>query len=245
MTVAVIVTAAGSGTRLGFGTPKALVPLAGRPILSWALDGVASASVCDLLVVTAPASLLDDVRALVPNGSLCVAGGATRQESVANAIAVLPPEVEFVLVHDAARALTPPEVFQRVVGALREGMDAVVPVLPVTDTIKEAGDPGDAARPRAAAPPPAASLSGGGTSGPEPVIGTVDRTRLRAVQTPQGFERHLLERAHGAGGDALTDDAGLVEAIGEAVWMVPGSELALKITTPFDLELAEFLAARR
>ncbi|MDO5496124.1 MAG: 2-C-methyl-D-erythritol 4-phosphate cytidylyltransferase, partial [bacterium] len=140
MTVAVIVTAAGSGTRLGHVLPKALVPLAGRPVLEWAVEGVAASGVCDVLVVTAPATMLSEVSALVPADAICVAGGATRQESVANALAALPEGVEFVLVHDAARALTPPEVFERVVAALREGRAAVVPALRVTDTIKQVSD---------------------------------------------------------------------------------------------------------
>lgn len=252
MAVAVIVTAAGSGTRLGHALPKALVPLHGRPILTWAVDGVTTSGVCDLLVVTAPPDMLDDVRGLVPESAVCVAGGATRQESVAGAIAVLPPEVDLVLVHDAARALTPPGVFRDVVGALRDGCDAVVPALPVTDTIKQVTTAGAALRtdralgtgstPAVGGAPHAGGTSGvGGVPGREKVAATIDRGNLRAVQTPQGFERHLLERAHASGGDSLTDDAGLVEALGEPVWLITGSDLALKITTPWDLQLAEYL----
>lgn len=219
-------TAAGSGTRLGHTLPKALVPLAGRPILAHALEAVAQSGVADIVVVTVPPPLLSDARHLSPHATF-VAGGATRQESVANALSVLPPETEIVLVHDAARPLTPPEVFQRVVEAVRGGAGAVVPALPVTDTIKQ-GEPAG-----------------------QRVTGTVDRTNLFAVATPQGFRYSLLVAAHAAGaeraagGVGATDDAGLVEALGEQVWLVPGSPLGLKITTPWDLEIAEYLATRR
>ncbi|MGW5670454.1 IspD/TarI family cytidylyltransferase, partial [Micromonospora sp. NPDC003776] len=117
-----------------------------------------------------------------------------------------------------ARALTPPELVESVAEAVRSGHRAVIPVLPVVDTIKEV-DAG------------------------ERVLGTVDRGALRAVQTPQGFRRSVLAAAHEAAGDSLTDDAGLVEKQGLPVVCVPGSELALKITRPFDLALAEHLLA--
>ena len=145
-----------------------------------------------------------------------VAGGATRQESVAAALAAAPPDLSVVLVHDAARALTPPEVVERVAAAVRAGHPAVIPVLPVIDTIK-AVDADDAVR------------------------ATVDRAALRAVQTPQGFRRDVLAAAHANAVDAATDDAGLVEALGVRVSCVPGSPHALKITQPFDLAVAELL----
>ncbi len=147
-----------------------------------------------------------------------VPGGAERQASVAAALAAVPAGPTIVLVHDAARALTPPELVESVAAAVRGGRDAVIPVLPVVDTIKEVG-------------------------ADEVVLGTVDRSALRAVQTPQGFRRAVLSAAHAAAGDSLTDDAGLVEKQGVAVSCVPGSEYALKITRPFDLALAEHLLA--
>lgn len=159
-----------------------------------------------------------------------VPGGTTRQASVAAGVAALGPEVDVVLVHDAARCLTPPALVRAVERAVRSGHRAVVPGLPVADTIKETA-PGDdeALRVRA----------------------TLDRGVLRAVQTPQGFDRALLEQAHaaaaGRGADEATaaaDDASLVELLGEPVWVVPGDPLALKITTPTDLALAEVLLAR-
>ncbi|GFJ90904.1 hypothetical protein Prum_045460 [Phytohabitans rumicis] len=145
-----------------------------------------------------------------------VPGGADRQESVAAALAAVPAGAEIILVHDAARALAPPELVESVAAAVRAGNDAVIPVLPVVDTVKEIGADGV-------------------------VLGTVDRSALRAVQTPQGFRRAVLEAAHAASSDALTDDAGLVEKQGVPVACVPGHTHALKITTPFDLVVAEAL----
>jgi 2-C-methyl-D-erythritol 4-phosphate cytidylyltransferase len=171
-----------------------------------------------LIVVAAPAAEVEAVRALLgPIAPVTVVpGGAERQQSVARALTAVPNDVEIVLVHDAARALTPPELVESVAAAVRGGLPAVIPVLPVVDTVKEVG-PG------------------------EIVLGTVDRTALRSVQTPQGFRHSVLAAAHAAGGDALTDDAGLVEKAGVEVTCVPGSELAMKITRPLDLILAEAL----
>jgi 2-C-methyl-D-erythritol 4-phosphate cytidylyltransferase len=169
-------------------------------------------------VVAAPAADVEAVRALLAPVApvTVVAGGAERQESVALALAAVPDDVEIVLVHDAARALTPPRLVESVAAAVREGRPAVIPVLPVVDTIKEVG-PG------------------------ELVLGTVDRSVLRSVQTPQGFRREVLVAAHAVAADPLTDDAGLVEKAGLPVTCVPGSELAMKITRPLDLVLAEAL----
>jgi len=144
-----------------------------------------------------------------------VTGGANRTESVAQALQALAGNPEFVLVHDAARALTPPELIARVVGALRTGDGAVVPALPVSDTIK--------------------AVDANGT-----VLGTPERAGLRAVQTPQGFARDLLVRAYQHAGSAeFTDDASLVEHLGGQVQVVEGDPLAFKITTRLDLLLAE------
>jgi 2-C-methyl-D-erythritol 4-phosphate cytidylyltransferase len=141
-----------------------------------------------------------------------VAGGAERGHSVAAGIAALPSGIGVVLVHDAARCLTPADVFERVIAAVRQGAGAVVPGVPVIDTIKQVDDSGW-------------------------VIGTPDRSGLRAIQTPQGFRRDLLERAHAAS-SAATDDAALVERLGEKVLVVDGDPRALKITGPADLEAA-------
>ncbi|NES31400.1 2-C-methyl-D-erythritol 4-phosphate cytidylyltransferase [Micromonospora terminaliae] len=218
--VAVLVPAAGAGVRLGPGAPKALRPLAGEPLLVHAVRRIAAAPSVHTIVVAAPAADVEAVRGmLAPVAPVTVVpGGAERQASVAAALAAVPGGPEIVLVHDAARALTPPELVESVAAAVRGGHDAVIPVLPVVDTVKEV-DAG------------------------ERVLGTVDRAALRAVQTPQGFRRSVLTAAHEAAGDPLTDDAGLVEKMGVPVVCVPGSELALKITRPFDLALAEHLLA--
>ncbi|MEV4809274.1 2-C-methyl-D-erythritol 4-phosphate cytidylyltransferase [Micromonospora avicenniae] len=218
--VAVLVPAAGAGVRLGPGRPKALRLLAGEPLLVHAVRRLAAARSVHTIVVAAPVAEVEAVRELLaPVAPVTVVpGGAERQESVAAALAAVPPGPEIVLVHDAARALTPPELVEAVAAAVRAGQPAVIPVLPVVDTIKEVG-------------------------AEEVVLGTVDRSALRAVQTPQGFRRSVLTAAHAAAGDALTDDAGLVEKQGVPVSCVPGSEYALKITRPFDLALAEHLLA--
>ncbi|WP_405429195.1 2-C-methyl-D-erythritol 4-phosphate cytidylyltransferase [Micromonospora sp. NBC_00617] len=218
--VAVLVPAAGAGVRLGPGRPKALRLLAGEPLLVHAVRRLAAAASVHTIVVAAPAAEVVGVRELLAPVApvIVVPGGAERQASVAAALAAVPAGPTIILVHDAARALTPPELVESVAAAVRGGRAAVIPVLPVVDTIKEVG-------------------------ADEVVLGTVDRAALRAVQTPQGFRRSVLTAAHAAAGDPLTDDAGLVEKQGIAVSCVPGSEYALKITRPFDLALAEHLLA--
>ena len=230
---AVIVPAAGRGERLGPGAPKALRSLGGVPMLVHAVRALASARAVDLVVVAAPEDGVDDVTALLAEhglldsapgraGALVVAGGDTRQESVARALHLLPDDVDVVLVHDAARPLVPVSLVDAVAAAVRGGADAVVPGLPVSDTIKSV----DAA---------------------DVVSATLDRGALRAVQTPQGFRRATLTEAHAAADpDApATDDAGLVERLGGKVVVVPGDEEAFKVTRPLDLVLAEAVLARR
>ncbi|MBO0610965.1 2-C-methyl-D-erythritol 4-phosphate cytidylyltransferase [Myceligenerans salitolerans] len=228
MTTLAILTAAGSGARLGRHLPKALVELGGVPLVLHAARRLAASRVVDALVVTAPdgsgdvvARTLADPAVTVP--VTVVDGGPTRQASVAAGLAAAGTGHDVVIVHDAARPLVPPDLVQRVVAAVRAGHDAVVPGLPVTDTVKQVAPGGDA----------------------ELVLSTPDRAGLRAVQTPQGFTRDLLERAHKAGqdrsgseADAATDDAGLVEALGEPVHMVRGDAAAAKITTERDLRIA-------
>lgn len=146
-----------------------------------------------------------------------VPGGSERSDSVLLGLQALPADVPVVLVHDAARALTPTEVFDRVVAAVRSGHAAVTPAVPVTDTIKQVAVAAD---------------------GAETVRATLPRSTLRAVQTPQGFRRETLERAHAQVRHAVTDDCGMVEALGEPVHVVPGDPRAMKITTPGDLRVA-------
>jgi 2-C-methyl-D-erythritol 4-phosphate cytidylyltransferase len=230
---AAVVPAAGRGERLGPGAPKALRLLGGVPLLVHAVRALATARSVDLVVVAAPEDGVDEVRALLAEhglvdsgpgraGTVVVAGGDTRQDSVARALLALPDDVDVVLVHDAARPLAPVSLVDAVAAAVRSGADAVVPGLPVADTIKAVDEHGT-------------------------VTATVDRGPLRAVQTPQGFRRRLLAEAHAAGDpDApATDDAGLVEALGGTVLVVPGDEEAFKVTRPLDLVLAEAVLARR
>lgn len=220
MTVGVVVPAAGAGTRLGPGAPKALRLLAGEPLLVHAVRRLRACPSVGAVVVAAPADAVAQVRALLDlYGVTVVAGGAERQDSVAAGLAALPPECDLVLVHDAARALVPVGVVEAVVAALRAGAEAVVPVLPVADTVKRV------------------DVSGA-------VVETVPREDLRVVQTPQGFRRDVLERAH-AGTVPVTDDATLVERLGVTVRTVPGDPEALKVTTPFDLAVAEAVFASR
>ena len=219
MTVAAIVPAAGSGVRMGGGIPKALLTLAGEPLLVHAVRGLRAATRIGLIVVAAPADRVAEVAGLLTSYDvLVVAGGAERQDSVRLALAALPAEVDLVLVHDAARALTPAAVTDAVLDALQSGADAVVPVLPVADTVKRVAG--------------------------ETVLETVDRADLRAVQTPQGFRRDVLTAAH-ADTTPATDDAALVERLGRTVVTVPGSEEALKVTRPFDLLVAEAVLRSR
>lgn len=209
------------------------MPLGGQPILAHALRGVLGCAEVDAIVVVAPVGCLAEVArvtaAVVARerqpGPLVdvVAGGDERSHSVQRGLAALPEHtpdgaVDVVLVHDAARALTPSAVFDRVIEAVREGHSAVVPAMPVVDTIKTV-------RPQ---PAPA----------PEPVVATLDRLSLRAVQTPQGFARETLRAAHAGAAAVATDDAGLVEASGGTVHTVLGDARSLKITTPHDLDLA-------
>jgi 2-C-methyl-D-erythritol 4-phosphate cytidylyltransferase len=249
MSTLAILTAAGSGTRLGRDLPKALVELDGVPLVLHAARRLAASGVVDRLVVTAPAGAAPGVRDLLTTDPLVglplevVDGGATRQASVAAGLARAGDDVDVVLVHDAARPFAPGALVRRVVAAVRAGHAAVVPGLPVVDTIKTVSG-GD----RQAT---SAQGSGAGAVSVEAVTGTPERAVLRAVQTPQGFDRDLLVRAHAAGAAraaaddlAATDDAGLVEALGERVVLVPGDEAAMKITTERDMHLAALYAGQ-
>lgn len=214
-TVVAVVPAAGSGERLGAGIPKAFCEVAGRSLLDRAVAGLLDSSVVDHVVAAVPAARVDEAKRVLGERATVVAGGADRTTSVRLALAALAGDPEFVLVHDAARALTPPALIVRVVEALRAGHAAVVPALPLHDTIK--------------------AVDANGV-----VLGTPERAGLRAVQTPQGFGRELLLRAYQRAGSAqFTDDASLVEHVGGQVQVVDGDPLAFKITTRLDLLLAE------
>ncbi len=225
--VAVIVVAAGSGTRLGHAEPKAFVPLGGKPMLSHALDGVFAVREAMQLIVVAPDAELERARAIVAASAgpavgytNVVVGGASRQLSVAAGLAAVAPGVGVVLVHDAARALTPSGQFEAVIAAVRSSSAGVIPALPVVDTIKRVDANGL-------------------------VQETVDRSELAAVQTPQGFVRAELDEAYAAPSADFTDDAALLQSFGHSVGTVAGDERAFKITTPWDLARAERLLAER
>lgn len=221
--IAIIVVAAGSGTRLDAGAPKALVGIDAHSILRHALDGVFAAGPAQVIVV-APAGYEGDALAELEAAAgdrrdlgRVVTGGATRQQSVAAGLDALWGDVTTVLVHDAARALTPSSQIDAVARSVtaREG---VVPALPVVDTLKKVAD---------------------GT-----VVAAVDRSELAAAQTPQGFPRAALEEAYAqalSAGTEYTDDAALFAAAGHTVRHIDGSARAFKITTPDDLDRARHL----
>ncbi|WCM55221.1 2-C-methyl-D-erythritol 4-phosphate cytidylyltransferase [Microbacterium sp. EF45047] len=222
-TTAIIVVAAGSGTRLGADAPKAFVGIDSRSILRHALDGVFAAAPMQVVVV-APAGYEGEAEAELRAAAgdradlgRVVTGGATRQQSVAAGLRALWGDVTTVLVHDAARALTPPAQIDAVAEAVT-GQAGVIPALPVVDTLKR-------------------------VDGAE-VVAAVDRSELAAAQTPQGFPRRALEEAYAqaaASGTDHTDDAALYAAAGHPVRRIPGSERAFKITTLADLERARHL----
>jgi 2-C-methyl-D-erythritol 4-phosphate cytidylyltransferase/2-C-methyl-D-erythritol 2,4-cyclodiphosphate synthase len=222
--IAVIVVAAGSGTRLAAGLPKAFVGIDEHSILRHALARVFEGPHAQVVVV-APEGREGDALtdAIAAAGDLrdlvcVVTGGASRQASVAAGLDALWGDVEVVLVHDAARALTPPVVFERVIAGVDGGGAGAIPVLPVIDTIKRVE--GDR------------------------IVAAVDRSELSAAQTPQGFRRDLLEAAYRAADHEFTDDAALMAAAGHSVSVVEGDALAFKITTAADLERARSIVAR-
>lgn len=221
--VGVIVVAAGSGTRLGADKPKAFVDLAGRTVLERSLFSVFGMQREAQVVVVAPADLLAEAEAIAARAAgaaaasvSVVAGGDTRQQSVARGLAGLGESVRIVLVHDAARALTPAAVFDAVVTGVAQTGSGIVPGLAVQDTVKRVDDD-------------------------ETVVETVDRSELRSVQTPQGFPRAALADAYADASIEHTDDAALFAAAGHTVSVIDGDPASFKITTPWDLRRAEGL----
>lgn len=224
---AIIIVAAGSGQRLGAERPKAFVAVAGRSILEHCLDGVFGMHEAAQVIVVAPAALVPEAEEIAFRAAgaahdyvSVVSGGATRQESVHAGLGLLLDSVQTVLVHDAARALATSDHLERVAMLVEQTSGGVVPGLAVADTIKS-------------------------VDADNAITGTVDRSALRAVQTPQGFPREQLLTAYAAGGDDHTDDAALCAAHGFASIVVEGDPLAFKITTPWDLQRAERLLAER
>ena len=210
---AAIIAGAGMGHRLGAEIPKALIQIQGITLLERAF--ISLSKVVDEIVITAPAGYEEQFKAIVGQSAEVVTGGVLRSDSIRVALKALSPSVESVLIHDAARALASSALAAKVLDELRSGQSAVIPVLKVIDTIKEIDRDGF-------------------------VRATPDRSSLVAAQTPQGFNRQVLERAHSASDDA-TDDAALVEAIGVKVKTIEGEASAFKITTKEDIGQALLL----
>lgn len=236
MAVALIV-AAGRGERLGSERPKALITLAGRPMVEWSVRALRAVAQVQGIVIALPSTTdgtpaAGDEPIVVAGAALwrgdetiVVAGGATRSASVRAALAAAPPG-DPVIVHDAARPLASPALFERTLAELqRSGADAVIAAVPVSDTIKEVGGDG------------------------RTVVRTLDRSSLWAVQTPQVFRRHALERAFSEASEEVlaiaTDDAWLIERAGGTVRLVPSEPGNVKVTSPPDLDLAEMLLRER
>ncbi|STC80991.1 2-C-methyl-D-erythritol 4-phosphate cytidylyltransferase [Corynebacterium minutissimum] len=220
--VIALVAAAGKGTRLGAAVPKAYVELRGRTLLERSVQAMVTSGIVDeVIVLVSPTMesyaerILARVEADIP--LRLVHGGGERADSVWAGLQAIPEEDAVVLIHDAARALTPPGMIARVAKRVLDGAVAVIPVVPVADTIKE--------------------VEG------ETVLSTPDRSRLRAVQTPQGFNLAALRQANMDYWEqdpdfTATDDASLMEWHGARVETVQGDTFAFKITTPIDLVLA-------
>lgn len=215
----VLLLAAGSGARLDDQEPKAFVQVAGISILRRAAASAAAAELVDRVVVAVPSGREDEAKQLLsglPKPVTVVAGGSERQASAAAALAAA-GDVDAVAVHDAARALCPPALFDLCLREL-DTTEAVCPAVPASDTIKE--------------------VSG------DIIVRTLDRRTLAAAQTPQTFRAEIYRRAHAEAerdGMIATDDCALVERIGATVRIVPGDDRNIKITTPRDLALAEAL----
>lgn len=205
MQVWAIVVAAGQGER--FGAPKQFLELAGRRVVDRAVEAVAAA---DGIVVALP----DGVSWDGPEVAVTVVGGTTRSASVRAGLEACPADTGIIVVHDAARALAPPRLFDRVVAAVVAGADGAVPGVVLSDTVKRVAD--------------------------GVVTETLDRSDLVATQTPQAFRAPVLRAAHRAASDA-TDDAALVEAAGGTIMVVQGDPMNLKLTTESDLAVADAL----
>jgi len=214
-----VVVAAGDGAR--FGGRKQFADVAGRPVVAMSVQ--AARSVASGVVLVVPSSSTEtEIDSFSAQCTLCaddqiVRGGSTRAASVRAGLEAVPADIAFVVVHDAARPLASPRLFEAVIRAVRDGADAAVPGLRVADTLKRVD----------------ADL----------VVSTVSRDDLVSVQTPQAFRAEVLRRAH-AGQTEATDDAALVESLGATVRVVPGETSNLKLTDPGDLRVIEALASQ-
>jgi 2-C-methyl-D-erythritol 4-phosphate cytidylyltransferase/2-C-methyl-D-erythritol 2,4-cyclodiphosphate synthase len=207
---AAIIAAAGMGHRIGADLPKSLIKLIDKTLLERAVANLAP--VAQLLIVTAPAGYESEYKKLLGDQVEVITGGVLRSDSIRIAISKIPKNYEYVLVHDAARALASTRLASEVLNQLIKGQQSVIPTLEVIETIKEIDNQGY-------------------------VRNTLNRSSLKIVQTPQGFSRSVLERAHLTSEDA-TDDAALVEALGIKVKTIAGEEQAFKITTKSDIQKA-------
>jgi 2-C-methyl-D-erythritol 4-phosphate cytidylyltransferase len=213
VSVWVVVVAAGGGRR--FGGPKQFASVGGRPLVDWSLSAARAVADGVVLVVPAHSDGAGDGAGDDHGADAVVPGGTTRAASVRAGLEAVPDEAEIIVVHDGARPLAGADLFRSVVEAVEAGAPAAVPALALADTVKRVDQSGV-------------------------VLSTVDRRDLVAVQTPQAFRAEVLRRAHRAAGDA-TDDAGLVEALGATVRVVPGDPRNLKVTTPADLDIVRAL----
>lgn len=225
-TCELLIAAAGSGKRMGSDRNKLLLPLLGKPILQWTLEAaIASPVISWIGIIGQPYDFMSFTEILSrldpPKPMELIKGGATRQESVFNGLKALPQAAQHVLIHDGARCLATPELFDRCGAALFTYLGFIAAV-PVKDTIKIVRD--------------------------QVVAATPDRRNLWAAQTPQGFRVKELIAAHAqaiAADWSVTDDAALFEKINLPVQIVMGEETNLKITTPQDLAIAEFILNQR
>jgi 2-C-methyl-D-erythritol 4-phosphate cytidylyltransferase len=225
--VHLLIACAGSGRRMGAERNKLLLEVAGRPVLAWTLEAaLACGDIRWIGIVGQPidqAAIEGLVAAVNPDRPVVwIQGGDTRQESVSNGLAALPPEASSVLIHDGARCLVDPDLISRCAQAVAAGA-AVIAAAPVTDTIKR--------------------VDGDGV-----IQDTPDRSQLWGAQTPQGFPVQQLRDAHAravAEGWSVTDDASLFERLGWAVQVIEASPSNIKITTPFDLTIAAAVLAGR
>lgn len=227
-----LIAAAGSGRRMGAAGNKLLLPVAGRPVLAWTLDAALACGAISWVGIVGQPVDQEPITALIETARIAAAGtpkpvhwivgGETRQESVCRGLAALPEEADAVLIHDGARCLIEPELLARCAAAVQAG-DAVIAATPVTDTIKQ--------------------VDGGGG-----IIATPDRSSLWAAQTPQGFAVAQLREAHATAqreGWQVTDDAALFERLGLRVKVLEAPASNIKLTTRFDLTVAEAVLSRR
>ncbi|MCM0589755.1 MAG: 2-C-methyl-D-erythritol 4-phosphate cytidylyltransferase [Gloeotrichia echinulata IR180] len=222
-----LIPAAGIGRRMGSDRNKLLLSVRSQPIIAWTLKAAAAANSISWIGIISQPTDWEDFKLIIADLNLTkpvefILGGATRQESVYNGLQALPTEAEQVLIHDGARCLATPDLFNSCAEAIRH-CPGLIAAVPVKDTIKVVDSNGI-------------------------IQSTPDRRQLWAAQTPQGFDVKLLKQCHAEGvrqGWEVTDDAALFEKCGIPVQIVPGEETNLKVTTPQDLALAKFILTSR